>query len=227
MDLVQLLLKTMIVTGASWVLWALVALSVLSLGIILERTFVFHRLGGDAAELGERLVTYLEVGDLEKARRMLGSLPSVAARVAYEGLLAFEKGPESAAEAMAAAKAMQRTRMEERLAILGTLGNNAPFIGLLGTVIGIIKAFHDLSVDNAGAAKAVMGGISEALVATAMGLFVAIPAVMAFNYFQRRIRAQITASDGLVHLLLAELRRRPEAGLRAPQGSAQGPQGSA
>lgn len=215
MDIVQLLLKTMIVTGASWVLWSLVALSVLSLGIILERAFVFHRLGGDAADLAERLATYLEVGDLEKARRMLGSLPSVQARVAFEGLAAYDKGPESAAEAMAAAKAMQRTRMEEHLAFLGTLGNNAPFIGLFGTVIGIIKAFHDLSVDNAGAAKAVMAGISEALVATAMGLFVAIPAVLAFNYFQRRIRAQLTASDGLVHLLLADLRRRPAA---APVG---------
>ncbi|MBK8481631.1 MAG: MotA/TolQ/ExbB proton channel family protein [Proteobacteria bacterium] len=218
MDIVQLLLKTMIVTGASWVLWSLVALSVLSLGIILERAFVFHRIAGDAADLGERLVTYLEVGDLERARRMVGPLASVAARVAYEGLLAYEKGPESAAEAMAAAKAIQRTRMEERLAILGTLGNNAPFIGLFGTVIGIIKAFHDLSVDSAGAAKAVMAGISEALVATAMGLFVAIPAVMAFNYFQRRIRAQLTASDGLVHLLLAELRRRPSAAAPAPRG---------
>jgi len=118
------------------------------------------------------------------------------------------RGAEAAEEAMASAAALQRMRLERRLAFLGTVGNNAPFIGLLGTVIGIVQAFEKLqgagaSGGAAGPASDVMGSISESLVATAIGLVVAIPAVAAFNYFQRRIRATLANSDALTHILLA------------------------
>ncbi|MBK3332065.1 MotA/TolQ/ExbB proton channel family protein [Persephonella atlantica] len=78
--------------------------------------------------------------------------------------------------------------LEKRLGILATFGNNAPFIGLFGTVLGIIKAFHDLGTSKEFGVRVVMTGISEALVATAMGLFVAIPSVIAYNYFVRRVK---------------------------------------
>ncbi len=78
--------------------------------------------------------------------------------------------------------------LEKRLGILATFGNNAPFIGLFGTVLGIIKAFHDLGTSTEFGVRVVMQGISEALVATAMGLFVAIPAVIAYNYFVRKVK---------------------------------------
>lgn len=78
--------------------------------------------------------------------------------------------------------------LEKRLGILATFGNNAPFIGLFGTVLGIIKAFHDLGTSHEFGIRVVMTGISEALVATAMGLFVAIPSVIAYNYFVRRVK---------------------------------------
>lgn len=78
--------------------------------------------------------------------------------------------------------------LEKRLGILATFGNNAPFIGLFGTVLGVIKAFHSLGTSTEFGVKVVMTGISEALVATAMGLFVAIPSVIAYNYFVRRIK---------------------------------------
>ncbi len=78
--------------------------------------------------------------------------------------------------------------LEKRLGILATFGNNAPFIGLFGTVLGVLKAFHDLGVSNEFGIKVVMEGISEALVATALGLFVAIPCVVAYNYFVRKIK---------------------------------------
>ncbi len=210
MNLIHSLLQVMLATGATWVLWLLIGLSVLSIGIILERAYVFRKLGSNVADLHESLLPHLEAGELEKARKILESKPGVQARIAHEGLRAFDKGPDSVAEAMTAAKAIQRTRLEDHLAFLGTLGNNAPFVGLFGTVVGIIKAFHDLSMESAGAAKAVMAGISEALVATAMGLFVALPAVVAFNYFQRKIRDQLAAADGLTHMLLAELKRQPK-----------------
>jgi biopolymer transport protein ExbB len=107
---------------------------------------------------------------------------------------------------MISARARNRTLLERRVALLGTLGNNAPFIGLFGTVLGIIRAFHDLASDTQGGAQTVMAGISEALVATAVGLMVAIPAVMAFNYFMRRARGHVTQADTVAHIILAELR---------------------
>jgi biopolymer transport protein ExbB len=85
---------------------------------------------------------------------------------------------------------------------LGTLGNNAPFIGLFGTVLGIIKAFADLAKNQGGGATVVMAGIADALVATAVGLLVALPAVVAFNIFQGRIRRTMGRVDTLAHLIL-------------------------
>jgi biopolymer transport protein ExbB len=99
-------------------------------------------------------------------------------------------------------------RLERRLGFLGTLGSNAPFVGLLGTVIGIVQAFEQLQVAGAangsgGAMNGVMGAIAEALVATAIGLVVAIPAVAAFNAFQRRIKGILGNAEALRHVVLS------------------------
>jgi biopolymer transport protein ExbB len=104
---------------------------------------------------------------------------------------------------MASAKSRVRVDLERNLGVLGTLGNNAPFVGLFGTVLGIIKAFADLSRNQTGGASAVMSGISEALVATAVGLMVAIPAVVAYNFFQGRVRKALARVDALAHLVLS------------------------
>ena len=103
-------------------------------------------------------------------------------------------------------KTLERQFLERRLLILGTLGNNAPFIGLFGTVLGVIKAFHDLAQAGSAGPEVVMQGLSEALIATAVGLFVAIPAVMAYNYFQKRVNDLLGETDSLVRLLLAKLK---------------------
>ena len=102
---------------------------------------------------------------------------------------------------------------EQRLGFLGTLGNNAPFIGLFGTVLGIIRAFFDLSV-NPGATGmgTVMAGISDALVATAVGLFVALPAVVAYNLFQRDLRRATQRATSLGHAAVAHLEGRAARG---------------
>jgi biopolymer transport protein ExbB len=93
--------------------------------------------------------------------------------------------------------------LEKNLLVLGTLGNNAPFIGLFGTVLGIIKAFNDLAVAGTSGPSIIMKGVSEALVATALGLFVAIPCVATYNYFQNWIHQELSKSDRLSGLLLA------------------------
>jgi biopolymer transport protein ExbB len=116
---------------------------------------------------------------------------------------------------MAGASALQKLKLERRLAYLGTLGNNAPFIGLLGTVIGIVGAFEQLGKpDSTGMAagqttaisQAVYINIAEALVATAVGLLIAIPAVAAFNFFQRVVKTTLSNTDALAHVLLAHLK---------------------
>ena len=88
-----------------------------------------------------------------------------------------------------------RLSLESHLSILATFGNNAPFIGLFGTVLGIIQAFHTIGSSNAFDVQPIMQGISEALIATATGLFVAIPCVMAYNYFIRRVKVVLTHKE--------------------------------
>jgi biopolymer transport protein ExbB/biopolymer transport protein TolQ len=97
-------------------------------------------------------------------------------------------GPEAVADAIESGMIRARMDLERGSTLLGTLGNNAPFIGLFGTVIGVIMAFHQLGASQTSQSmNAVMGGIAEALVATGVGLFVAIPAVVAYNIIQKSI----------------------------------------
>jgi biopolymer transport protein ExbB len=121
---------------------------------------------------------------------------------------------------MHSALALERGQLERGLAFLGTLGNNAPFIGLLGTVIGVVGAFEELGHAAPGhgtgvgaasqvASQAVMSSIAEALVATAVGLLVALPAVAAYNFFQRRIAGLCAGSEVLTSLVLAYLSSKP------------------
>jgi biopolymer transport protein ExbB len=112
----------------------------------------------------------------------------------------------SAEERMHGEHQVARLTMERNLAFLGTLGNNAPFIGLLGTVIGIVRAFKELSHAKGQVSAALMAEIGEALVATAVGLLVALPAIVAFNVFQRTVRARMSRADALSGEVLAHLK---------------------
>jgi len=194
--------------GATPIMYLMIALSVVSVAIMIERGWFFTMISENIAKLAEALGARLNEHDLNGARDLVSASKSAEAAIVAAGLKQLGRGAEAAEEAMASATALQRMRLERRLAFLGTLGNNAPFIGLLGTVIGIVQAFDKLQSAGAGGgsggpASEVMGAISESLVATAIGLVVAIPAVAAFNYFQRRIRATLANSDALTHILLA------------------------
>ena len=204
MNLTEQLLG-MALMGAEWVLWLLLCLSTISFAIIAERTFFYWSQGGDLDALGDEVRKLCAAGHPEEARVRLASQKHVAAAVVSAGLREWTRGPEAVSEAMLSAKAKVRMMLERNLAVLGTLGSNAPFIGLFGTVIGIIKAFHDLAAAQAKGPAVVMGSLSEALVATAVGLMVAIPAVLFYNYFQRRVRGILMGTDAMSHLVLAEL----------------------
>lgn len=216
MNLTEQLLG-MSLLGAEWVLWLLIVLSVVSLAIMLERIIFFARQGGDMEALSEEVRSLVAVGKTEDARVLLASYGHLAAHVVSAGLREVSRGRGAVSEAMLGAKAKARLALERNLAVLGTLGSNAPFIGLFGTVIGIIKAFHDLASSQSKNPSVVMGSLSEALVATAVGLMVAIPAVLAYNYFQRRVRSYMLLTEGFAHSVLVELHYRPELKLRMPE----------
>lgn len=216
MNIVEKSKTLMISMGASPVMYLLIALSVVSLAIVIERAWFFFRTDDDLASLARQLRTLLAAGDVEGAKRRMGQSRSPAAAIVLAGLEESVHGAESAEEAMHGALATQRARLERRLAFLGTLGNNAPFLGLFGTVVGIVMAFDKLGeagrtvgAASSGASTEVMASISESLVATAVGLLVALPAVAAFNYFQRRIKSTLASSDTLSRVLLASLKATP------------------
>src|SRR5262249_52153675 len=207
--------SAMVGAGAGWVLWLMLFLSVISLAIMLERAWLFWSLRDDTAALMRELGRLLRAGDLEGARRRLEASPSAEAAVVVAGIVEADLGAAAAEEAMAGASALQKLKLERRLAYLGTLGNNAPFIGLFGTVIGIVGAFEQLGKPDASGlaaaqattvSAAVMTNIAEALVATAVGLLIAIPAVAAFNFFQRIVKTTLSNTDALAHVLLAHLK---------------------
>ena len=191
---------------AGWVLWLLVGLSVICVAVAVERAIYLVINTTPAVKLQAALAKFLSRGDADSFRQELDGMKGVEARVLAAGLEASKHGPDAAEEAIAGTIVFEKARLDRFLIVLGTTGSNAPFIGLFGTVLGIIKAFNDLANMDAEGASAVMAGISEALVATAIGLIVAIPAVVLYNFFQRLIKAQMARVESLSHLVLARLK---------------------
>jgi len=228
MDLVSWLEQIMVGFGAGWVMWLMLGLSVISVAIILERAYFFYNLRDDLTALARDLRQALD-RSVEAAEKRMKSSPSAEAAVVRAGLATYSKGPRAAAVAMEGAKALQRMKLEKRLAYLATLGNNAPFIGLFGTVIGVIGAFKALgeqaqtplqeAAQQAVAPQQVMSSISEALVATAVGIAIAIPAVAANNFFQRATKATLANTEALTKVLLAHMNAIPAwEGVRGGEG---------
>ena len=209
--LVDRLLKVAL-AGSTWVLWLLLALSVVSVTAMLERWFFFHHHRDDIPALRARLSRALSARDLEAAKTVLAASRSIEARVLLAALAWEAGGPTAVQDAVESELGAARKELDRGTNLLGTLGTNAPFVGLFGTVLGVIEAFHQLS---AGAAKAamgnVMGGIAEALVATGVGLFVALPAVVAYNVAQKRIAGIESDTLALAKLLTASLRMPTDA----------------
>ncbi len=186
--LVHRLLKVALL-GSEWVMWLLLGLSIFSFAAMVERFVYFARRRGDVDALSDRLASLIESDDVDGAEKLLADSPTIEAQVVLGALHWARSGAEAFSDAVESQLGKRKKDLERGMSLLGTLGSNAPFIGLFGTVIGVIDAFHQLgagagsksSMDN------VMGMIGEALVATGVGLFVAIPAVIAFNLVQKRI----------------------------------------
>jgi biopolymer transport protein ExbB/TolQ len=204
--------------GSSWVLYLLLALSVFSIGVILERALYFRRHNDDVTRLRAGLRHALSEGDHERAESLLAKSRALEARVLHRAWVFRNGGADAISDAIDSELADTRKDLERGTLLLGTLGNNAPFIGLFGTVLGVIEAFHALgaSGQNQGAMGNVMAAIAEALVATGVGLFVALPAVVAYNVLQKRIGDIETGAISLGKLVTASLKAEKHIGVAVP-----------
>ncbi len=197
--------------GADWVMVLLVALSILSVGVMIDRYLWFRGRDTDTEKLVRELRGGFERGELDRVVTKYKDSPAVPVQVALRGIEERDRGGNVAAEAMQAERLRWRRAGDQHLIVLGTLGNNVPFVGLFGTVLGIIRAFDDLSDSSMQNTTAVMVGISQALVATAIGLVVALPAVAAYNAAVRHVERLTSSADSAAHEVLAYLRAKPPA----------------
>ena len=200
--------KLMVITsgGSEWILWILLLLSVFSVAIIIERFLTLRVIIHTSRKISERAKDALKSNDLKALVDLSKDHEAFEGRLLSTALrYAQNKGAAGIEEVMTGYVLMEKPHLEKNLGFLATLGSNAPFIGLLGTVLGIVKAFADLA-NSQGNPSVVMAGISEALVATAVGLFVAIPAVIAYNYFQKQVKAILQNAESMKQLCLAFLK---------------------
>lgn len=193
----------MTLLGAEWVLWLLLALSVISIAIIIERTVYFYTRKTNLQSFLANLNSHLIAKDSGAIQSLCEGSQSPIAQMVKAGLDSEAKGKEAMSSSMSSFIITQKQGFEKGMTFLGTLGNNSVFIGLLGTVIGIIQAFDSLGQASETGPQVVMAGISEALVATAVGLFVAIPAVIAYNVFNRKIKNMLQNADIVQKMILS------------------------
>jgi biopolymer transport protein ExbB/biopolymer transport protein TolQ len=221
MNLVESLLKVALL-GSEWVMYLLLVLSVASFAAMFERWLYMRKHGRTGGPLRGQLTAALSRDDIGEVERVLAADRSVSARVIAAALPFRAGGAQAVADAADSELTRIRPELERGLNLLGTLGNNAPFIGLFGTVIGVIQAFDRLGGqgNKAAAMGNVMAGISEALVATGVGIFVAIPAVVAFNNAQKRIGEIEGDAQSLVKLVTAFVKAKENPAFVGPTGTA-------
>jgi len=197
--------------GHDITLWLLVLLSIFSLAFILERFFTLMKVSRESDKVSEKVRDILKANQLNEVEDLAKDKDSLEGQaVSYALRHLKERGPEGLEEIFSSYALVEKPQLEKRLNFLATVGSNAPFIGLLGTVFGVMDAFKQLA--NAQPDQAmVMLGISKALIATAIGLAVAIPAVIAYNYFQRKVRGIMGSLESVRDLCLAYARSKKRA----------------
>lgn len=185
------------------VMGVLVLFSFLVLGISLERYFFLKPIVRKSTQTMRTLRDVLQSGNLKEIENLAKDTKHPAGRAMTYALTHIKKnGSTKLAELFKATYFQEKPVLEGSISILATVGSNAPFVGLLGTVFGIMKAFHDLGTIQGAGQQAVMAGISIALLATALGLAVAIPSVMLYNYFHRKVDKVLNALNNVSELCL-------------------------
>ena len=191
------------------VLWILLVLSVMSLGMILERFFALKKVSNESQRIRAKIKLALQSNSVEDFEDLGRDPNSVEGRAAGYALRHIkESGSKGLEQIFNTFMLSERPDLERFLGFLATVGSNAPYIGLLGTVLGIMKAFNDLAQSSEAGQQTVMAGISLALVATAAGLFVAIPAVIFYNYYSRQLRGIMQSVESVKELGLAYAKKK-------------------
>jgi len=169
--------------------YPLIAFSVLTISIVFERLWALRNLVSQTLHLSSGICPILEKGQMSEALQTARNQVTTPAGRIFTDVLARHSSDslEYLADLTEEKRFEEVEALKGPLWVLGTAGASAPFIGLFGTVVGIIKAFHNMAIMGSGGFSVVASGISEALVATALGLIVAIIAVVFYNYFQTRI----------------------------------------
>ena len=187
------------------VMGVLALFSFLVLGISLERYFFLRPRHRKSLQAIRQIRTILESGHLSEIKKLAQDTSYPAGRAMASAITHIKKnGSSGLAELFKAIYLQEKPALEGSISLLATVGSNAPFVGLLGTVFGIMRAFHDLgkALQEVGQ-QAVMTGISIALLATALGLAVAIPSIMLYNYFRRKTDTILGALNNVGELCLA------------------------
>lgn len=191
------------------VLTVLILMSIISVGMIFERFMTLKKISTESARVRLRVKMALQTNSLQDFDDIAKDISSIEGRAAAQASKHLkESGTNGLEEVFNTFVLTERAELEKYLAVLATIASNAPFIGLLGTVLGIMKAFNDLAQATDAGQQTVMAGISVALVATATGLFVAIPAGIFYNYFTRQVKAIFVSLESIKELGLAYAKKK-------------------
>ena len=177
------------------VMVTILVLSVVTLGFALERGIYFWKRRGSAERILGLTLERVRTGHFKEAAYVCGVTPHPFGPVASEILQHARTSPEIQEERLQIALSEQRMRLERNLSWIGTMGNTAPLVGLLGTVWGIMRAFHDMARTGSAGPSVVAAGVAEALFTTAAGLVIAVPAVMLYNHFIRRMSLMLADTE--------------------------------
>ncbi len=195
--------------GAEIILWFLLFISIASIGLILERWYTLGQVSSRSEKTKDRIREALVANNLEDLEEISKDRDSLEGRALSYGLrYVKDSGTQGLGEIFNSFALIEKPNLERSLNFLATIGSNAPFLGLLGTVLGIMKAFRDLSQNTGSGNEAVMLGIAEALVSTAVGLVVAIPAVVAYNHFQKKVKTIFQSIETCRELCMAYAKRK-------------------
>ncbi len=191
------------------ILILLLILSIVSIGIILERFFTLRRISAESLRVRQRIRLALQSNSLDDFEDLAKDVHSIEGRAASYGYKHVkDAGSKGLQEVFNTFVLTERPEVEKHLGFLATIASNAPYIGLLGTVLGIMKAFNDLAQSSDAGQQTVMAGISAALLATAAGLFVAIPAVIAYNTYSKKVKTIISSIESVKELCLAYAKKK-------------------
>jgi len=195
-------------TSESPVLISLIAFSIVTVGVCIERAYYYWTRRGNADQIGREVLQRMRRGDIKEATWTCEQAKHPAGATMQVVVGAPGERTEDLDERLVVVLSEQKLMLERNLNILGTMAVTAPLVGLLGTVWGIMRAFHDMALVGSAAPTVVAGGIAEALITTAVGLLVAVPSLIAYNHFVRRMNVMLTIAENQARALRTSLNDR-------------------